>query len=119
MFTELSVAGKVIASTSNFCSGMAGFAFKLGWHPDYAVYSPGLLNELELIRAAPQVWGNLEIADSGSSPGSFMENIWLARRTLVSGMYATDRTGRVQLAIVRLLRGAGNSFPQMRRLSTT
>ena len=98
----------MIASTSNFSSGRSGFAFKLGWDPQFATYSPGLLNELELIRAAPSIWNELDLVDSGAAPGSFMENIWLARRTLISGMFTWKALGKTQLA-------AGNWLRQLKK----
>jgi hypothetical protein len=105
LFSELSVNGRVIASTSNYSSGRAGFAFKLGWDPEFAKYSPGLLKELELIRAAPSLWTHHDFLDSGAAPDSFMGNIWLARRTLVSGMLTWNALGNLQLATGQIVRG--------------
>jgi hypothetical protein len=79
-FTELSLDGKVIAATSNFISGRAGFAFKLGWDASYAKVSPGTLNELEFVRRFPgEVCADLQYLDSGAVAGSFIEKIWPGR----------------------------------------
>lgn len=91
-FTELCVAGEVIGSTVNLISADAGFAFKLGWDPAYARYSPGLLNEVELVRRAPRLWPRLRYFDSGADEGSFIERLWGGRRTLVTGVYAVSGT---------------------------
>ncbi|BAU47923.1 cellulose biosynthesis protein CelD [Sulfurifustis variabilis] len=93
-FTELRVRERAIASTINLIAQDVGFAFKLGWDPAYARYSPGLLNELELLRNAPQRWPHLRYFDSGADEGSFIDRLWSGRRTLVSGIYATSSLGK-------------------------
>jgi hypothetical protein len=102
-FTELCVNQEVIASTSNVVSGNAGFAFKVGWHPGYAKLAPGLLNELELIRHAPTLYAELAYLDSGAAPGSYLDELWVGRRWLTSGVYATTWLGRQGLAALQPL----------------
>jgi len=94
VFTELSVNDMVVASTSNLISGKGGFAFKLGWHPDYQRVAPGLLNEVELIRNAPTLFEGLGFVDSGAVEGSFLEELWSERRVVVSGAYAATPLAR-------------------------
>jgi len=100
VFTELSVNDTVVASTSNLISGKRGFAFKLGWHPDYQRMAPGLLNEVELIRNAPVVFKDLDFIDSGATEGSFLEELWSERRVLVSGAYAATPLARKVLQAI-------------------
>lgn len=95
VFTELRVNDTVVASTSNFISGRAVFAFKLGWHRDYAKMSPGILNEIEFIRRAPTLFAGLEVMDSGASEGSFIEGLWNQRRTLSHSMLVTSALGQI------------------------
>jgi len=102
--TELSLDGTAIASTANLISGGAGFAFKIGYHPDYAEMSPGLLNELEFIRHAPALCANLSYVDSGAEEGSFIDRLWTVRRKLVSGIFATTSIGKGVLSGVKRLR---------------
>ncbi len=102
--TELSLDGSVIASTTNLVSGGAGFAFKVGFHPDYAEIAPGLLNELEFIRHAPALCGNLSYVDSGAEEGSFIDRLWTGRRRLVSGIFATTSMGKRVLSGVKRMR---------------
>jgi CelD/BcsL family acetyltransferase involved in cellulose biosynthesis len=104
-FTELSLNGTVISSTANFVSGHAGFAFKIGWDPAYAKLSPGMLNEIELVRRAPELFGDLEYLDSGAGEGSYIEEFWTGRRALTSGIFATTALGRKALAFVDAARG--------------
>jgi hypothetical protein len=100
-FTELSLNGNIIASTSNLISGMAGFAFKIGWHQDYAKMAPGLLNEVEFIRQAPALCGNLLYIDSGAVEGSFIDRMWVERRNLISGVFATTPLGRKTISGIK------------------
>lgn len=94
-FTELALNGEVVSATSNLVSGDEGFAFKIGWNPDYAAMSVGILNEVELIRHAPTHLGHLTRLDSGSEPGSYMDDLWTGRRFLVDGLLTTTRVGRL------------------------
>ena len=100
VFTELLVDDTVVASTSNLISGKGGFAFKLGWHPDYQRMAPGLLNEVELIRNAPTLFEGLGFVDSGAVEGSFLEDLWSERRVVVSGTYAATPLARKLLQAI-------------------
>jgi hypothetical protein len=103
-FTELCLDGVVIASATNLISCGAGFHFKVAMHPGYAKMSPGVLNEVELIRHAPALCGALSYIDSGAEEGSYIDQLWAGRRILASGIYGTTRSGRWMLAGVEQLR---------------
>lgn len=90
-FTELTLDEHVVSSTFNLLSGNVGFAFKIAWHPAYEKFSPGLLNEVELIRACAELWPHLSYIDSCTAPGSYLEDYWKERKTVVSGVLATTR----------------------------
>jgi CelD/BcsL family acetyltransferase involved in cellulose biosynthesis len=115
LFTELKLDDQVIASTSNFVSGQAGFAFKTGWLPDLAKMSPGVLNEVELMRSFLQgPCSDLKLFDSGAAEGSYIEKLWSGRRPLVSNAIALSSMGRSVLrvgytvrAVKQRLRSAG------------
>ena len=93
-FTEMYLNGDVIASTSNLISGGTGFAFKIGWNPGYAKMGPGVLNEVEFIQHAPNLCGSLSYIDSGALEGSFIDQLWVGRRVLASGIFGTTLLGR-------------------------
>jgi Acetyltransferase (GNAT) domain len=105
-FTEMYLNNVVIASTSNLISGGTGFAFKIGWDPRYAKMGPGVLNEVEFIQRAPKLCGSLSYIDSGALEGSFIDQFWVGRRALASGIFGTTALGR------KVLWGLG----QMRRI---
>jgi CelD/BcsL family acetyltransferase involved in cellulose biosynthesis len=88
-FTELQISNRTVASTVNLISSKKGFAFKIGWDTEFAAASPGMLNEVELLKQAPKLISDLEYIDSGADEGSFIEKLWTDRYTLVSGFYVT------------------------------
>jgi CelD/BcsL family acetyltransferase involved in cellulose biosynthesis len=102
LFTELRVGERAISSTSNFLSGRAAFAFKIGWHRDFAKMSPNILNEVELIRQAPSLLGKLEFFDSGSGLSSYIDELWVDRRPLSKSLFVTSRAGHIMHGAVAL-----------------
>jgi CelD/BcsL family acetyltransferase involved in cellulose biosynthesis len=113
LFTELRVGDRVIASTSNFVSGGVGFAFKVGWEAELRKVGPGVLNETELVLAAPEVCADLAWFDSGAQPDSFIDRLWPERRELGTLVVPLTRAGAVSLRllgglrrVVRRVRGA-------------
>ncbi|HLK88727.1 MAG TPA: GNAT family N-acetyltransferase [Polyangia bacterium] len=105
VFVEVQLDGNVVASTANFISGYAGFAFKIGWQRALAKLSPARLAELELVRqlfrADPLT--ALAFLDSGSPEGAYIESLWPGRRPLVSLGLGTTALGR---AVIRAMRAA-------------
>ncbi|HYW04943.1 MAG TPA: GNAT family N-acetyltransferase [Gammaproteobacteria bacterium] len=114
-FTELLCDGRVIASTSNFLSGGAGFAFKIGWDTAFRKFSPGLMNEVLLLREGEGFLRGLRFLDSGADEGSFLESLWPGRRRLSTGVFATSTLGRAALAGVGLARTVRRQGRAMRR----
>ncbi len=76
VFGELLVDDRVIASTCNLVSGHVLFAFKIGWDPQYAEASPGLLSELFLAESIAEEMPQVTLLDSCSSQGSHLEGLW-------------------------------------------
>lgn len=93
-FTELRLGSEVIASSCNLKSGRDGFAFKVCFDHRYAKYSPGVLNELGFLKALEQELDDFRFIDSGSEPGSFIEQLWPDRRALRSGTIALGPVAR-------------------------
>jgi CelD/BcsL family acetyltransferase involved in cellulose biosynthesis len=114
LFTELTLGGRPIASSCNFISGRVGFGFKIGWDPQYHKVSPALLNELELMRNAARVVGDLEFLDSGAAPDSWIDKLWLSQRHVSTLWIPTRASGAHALRLVawarrlkRAMRGIG------------
>jgi hypothetical protein len=90
-FTELRLEDEVIASTCNLRSGGDGFAFKCSFESSYSKYGPGILNELGFLKALEHDVDDFRFIDSGSTPGSFIEELWPDRVPLHSGSIALGR----------------------------
>jgi hypothetical protein len=113
-FTELELDGVAVASTANYVSGGAGFAFKVGWDEQYRKFGLGILNEGELVRQAATVCPDLSFMDSGAAEGSFIDKLWPQRRHLVTVFLPTSAWGAAAwnvLQLVRNLRVAKASTP--------
>ena len=115
VFTELTLGGKVIASTCNLISGTAGFAFKIGWDPEYKRYSPALLNELELMLQADTLLSDLQFVDSGAEPDSYINELWPERRQLQSLCFPTQPSGAVLTHLLNCLRTLRNEAQRLRQ----
>lgn len=114
LFTELRVGDRAIASTSNFVSGGVGFAFKVGWDAELRKLGPGMLNEAELVSAAPVVCADLAWFDSGAQPDSFIDRLWPERRELGTLIVPLTRAGAVSLHLLSHLRGLRSVVRRLR-----
>ncbi len=116
VFVELRLDGQVVASTSNFISGWAGFAFKIGWRRALAKLSPARLTELELVRQLfrSETLGALSFLDSGSPEGAYIEALWPGRRPLVSLALGTTALGRAVIRTMRAARAAWRCYRSRR-----
>ena len=102
-FTELRLNGEVIASTCNLVSGCDGFAFKVCFDPLYAKRSPGILNELGFLKGLESPVDHFRFIDSGSAPGSFIEQLWPDRVQLHSGSIALGALTRAAAQTAKAL----------------
>ena len=109
-FTELSMNGKVIASTSNLISGGAGFAFKIGWDETFSKLGPGILNEVEFMKYYPELLPNIKYVDSGAGNGSFIEKLWPDHVSLASGFYLSNPTMKPVLQGIDFIRKVKRRF---------
>ncbi len=94
LFAELSVGGVTVFSSSNYISGNAAYAFKVGWNSEFAHASPGSQAELATLAHSRAELADLAFVDSCASPGSYIERIWPWRRKITSGVFTTSRIGQ-------------------------
>ena len=115
-FTELRLGERVIASTVNFQMADEGFAFKIGWDPDYARHSIGVLNELAFLERLPaaEEWG-LKRMDSGSEEGAFIDALWRDGVTLTNGAFTANPLLKVMTRALAYVRRIGRRRPGTRR----
>lgn len=103
LFSQLSLCGRVIASTVNFLSGRGGFAFKIGWLPEFRPLAPGIQDELRLMSVllSEKRLADIDFWDSGAGEGSYIEKLWPSRRPLASFAVGTSWLGRQALDGIR------------------
>ena len=87
------VDGVPVASALNMRSVDDLFCFKIGWNPEFASGSPGILNELHFLQSTRTIFADIRMADSCSKVGSYVEDVWPWRRRLTPGVFTTTRTG--------------------------
>jgi Acetyltransferase (GNAT) domain len=117
-FCELLVGTRVIASTCNFISGNNGFAFKIGWDPEYWEFSPGIMNEMELMRNAGSQLASLEAIDSGATEDSFINSYWGNRKTLFNGAITFGAFATTMFRFMHQFRRAKRWLAQVARSFT-
>ena len=120
-FCELLCGGAVVASTVNVISGDVGYAFKVSWDPEFAQMSPGMLNEVETIRAASELLGDLRYIDSCTGEQCYIDRLWTTRRTLADGVLVLGPLGAGVHAArrgLRLVRDRFREFAAARRSRT-
>lgn len=101
----LTLDGRPIAMKCNLLAGNGGFAFKIAYDEAYARFSPGVLLEVEMVRALHQP-GAPAWMDSCAVPDHFMINrLWPDRTSIHSVLVATGRgAGALIVASLPLLR---------------
>lgn len=101
---ELAVDDVPVASSLNMKSADDLFCFKIGWHPDYASGSPGILNELKLLQTSREDLTDIRLADSCASPGSYVADVWPWKRRLTTGVFTTTRSGTLAASTLSRLK---------------
>jgi CelD/BcsL family acetyltransferase involved in cellulose biosynthesis len=98
--------GKPIARYSAFTGGAGAFAFKTAYDEGLRRLAPGLLAEIDMLRALHAVPG-LQWADSYTAPeNSSITRFWKARRVVQRVALATNAWGELVLALSPLVRWA-------------
>ncbi len=103
-FTELRIDDVTVAITSNLISGRILFGCKTGWHPEYPICSPGMVNFVQIVANARDAFGDLLFLDSCTQPNSYIERLWPDRRAIVEGAFSLTSAGSLALHSVHLLR---------------
>lgn len=102
--TEVVSNGVVIASSVNFKIGRTVYAFKVAWDSDYRSFSPGILNEYELLKYIDRGEFEVDFIDSGAAQDSFIEKLWPDRQTLAKGYIVFGFKRIVAVTVLKTLR---------------
>lgn len=101
LFMQTRLGDKVIASSSNLLLGDTVNAFKIGWDPAYAHYSPGRINELALCEAACKQWPAVKCFDSQTQEGGYLAKLLPDKRTMLSGTLTLDAAAHRRMKMAR------------------
>jgi hypothetical protein len=106
IFLELKINGETVGASCQFVSGTCASAFKIGWRPDLAKMSPGVMAELELMRRmrADPACADVSRWCSGAEEGSYIEKLWPGRRPVVSMGVTFSPVGRSLLGVMQTVR---------------
>ena len=96
--------GRPVARYSAFTAGAGAFAFKTAYDERLRRAAPGLLAELDMIRALHAVPG-LQWADSYTAPdNTSISRFWKSRRVMQRAAFAVTAWGELVLALLPLVR---------------
>lgn len=102
---RIDVDGRAIAMLVNFRHGRGAYSYKIAFDEEYARYSPGILIEIDNLRAmldgpsSPSISRELDWMDSCAAPDHPMiDGIWAERRSIVQLRVALGGPGAVGLA---------------------
>ncbi|MEZ6055723.1 MAG: GNAT family N-acetyltransferase [Planctomycetaceae bacterium] len=112
-FVELRVGNDVIASLSVLISGNKGFAFKIGWNPQWERGCPGFLLMDHLAQHLTELFPELTEVDSCSSPSSFIGHVWPESVRVTCCLFPLSRRMRMFLQAksgLRAVRDLMSSF---------
>ncbi len=109
-FVELLVDQQVAATACTLISGCRGSLFKIGWDPQFAKSSPGMLNAFLQLKNTSRDFGDLEYIDSCAAPDSFLGRVWPSQRTMRAGVYTTSSVAAKCCASLTNLRQIKRSF---------
>jgi len=119
LFIEVTFDGVPIASICNFIAGNVGFGFKIGWDPGFRAASPALINELELMRHASAAFADIVYFDSGASPTSFINELWLARHRVGTILIPMGWVGGSHTYACRLGGAVEGAYCRFRQIART
>ncbi len=110
-FHRLTLDGRVIAAIVNFVEGGAGYSFKIAYDEDFAKYSPGVLLEIEMMRALEGREGLSFIDSCASRDHSMINTLWRERRAIAAlNISGRRRRMRALFRLLMIMERAGEAF---------
>jgi len=109
-FHRLTHDGRPIAMIVNFIDGGAGFSFKIAYDEAYARYSPGVMLEIELMKALEAERGLSFIDSCASKDHPMINSLWRERRTIVAlNVSRRDAPSKLLFSILTNLEKTGEA----------
>lgn len=104
--TELLLNDEVVATTVNFSSRDAAFAFKVAWKQALAKLAPGILNEVFFVEHIAAHGASFTCIDSGAVSDSYISALWPGRLPMFTGYLARGRRARLLVGLLTMARVA-------------
>jgi CelD/BcsL family acetyltransferase involved in cellulose biosynthesis len=109
-FYRLTHGGKPIAMIVNFIEGAAGYSFKIAYDEAYARYSPGVMLEIEMMKALEAERGLSFIDSCAQKDHPMINSLWRERRTIVAlNVSRRDAPSRLLFRLLTELEKAGEA----------
>ncbi|MCB2112321.1 MAG: GNAT family N-acetyltransferase [Parvularculaceae bacterium] len=110
-FHRLTLNGRVVAAIVNFIEGGAGYSFKIAYDEDFAKYSPGVLLEIDMLRALEGRAGLSFMDSCAAADHPMINSLWRERRAIAAiNVSGKRRRMRVLFRILMFLERAGERF---------
>ena len=113
VLTQLLAGDHVVASSVNLRGASTLFAFKIGWDPQFAKTSPGMLHQNLLLPLVYEDFPDVTCLDSCARPGSFLEEIWPHRINVADVIIPTSRMASSALAAIDSVRYLKNQLKNL------
>ncbi len=107
-FFKLMLGPRPLAAAVNFQSGPVSYAFKIAYDEAYARYSPGVMMEIDVMRALEGAHGLSFIDSCAKAHHPMIDRLWRGRRT-ISALNVSRRevASRVLFRLLTTLEAAG------------
>lgn len=113
---RLRLGEKTIAAAVNFASAGAIYAFKIAYDETYARYSPGVMLEIEMMKALEGGPSLCFIDSCARAEHPMIDRLWRARRTISA--LNVSRRGAVERALFKLLTGLERASERTRAVQS-
>lgn len=91
-FFKLMLGDRPLAAAVNFQSGAVSYAFKIAYDEDYARYSPGVMMEIDIMKALEGALGLSFVDSCAKTHHPMIDRLWRGRRT-ISALNISRRDG--------------------------
>lgn len=107
-FFRLAIDARPVAMIVNFIAGGCAYSFKIAYDETYAHFSPGVMLEIEMMKALEKMEG-LSFVDSCAAPDHPMINpLWRGRRTMTAlNVSRRDAPSKLTFRVLTELEKAG------------
>ncbi len=114
LFHRLRVGARPIAMIVNFIEGAAAYSFKIAHDEEFARYSPGVMLEIEMMRALEELPGLSFVDSCAASDHSMINALWRERRTIAALNVSSSAGAQILFRVLTGLEKAGDAMRRRR-----